>query len=146
MVGLLATDALQLADACLRQALAEARARASIPAVAFVIAHRGWVSMRRGAVAQGEADARTALELLTSHDIWLGTELALGVLIGALIERGKLHAAERALHDGGFDEKIPAGKASDPLMGARSMLRLPPGTTAEGVAERGEIRRRAGRD
>jgi len=142
MVGLLATDALQLADACLRQALAEARARASIPAVAFVIAHRGWVSMRRGAVAHGEADARTALELLTSHDIWLGTELALGVLIGALIERGKLHAAERALHDGGFDEKIPAGMASDPLLGARSMLRLAQGSTAEGLADLVEFGRR----
>ena len=141
-LGLLGTDALQLADACLGQALAEARARASIPAVAFVTVHRGWVSLQRGAVAPAEADAQTTLELLTSHHIELGTAFALGLLIEALIERGKLHAAERALRDGGFAGKIPAGLASNALLEARSLLRLAQGRTAEGLAGLAEFGRR----
>ena len=76
MVGLLATDALDLAAACLEQALADARARASIPPLAFLIEFRGWVSLRRGDVAHAEADARTALELLTARDVALGRAFA----------------------------------------------------------------------
>ena len=56
MVGLLATDALDLADECLAQAFADARARESIPPLAFVIEFRGWVALRRGAIARAEAD------------------------------------------------------------------------------------------
>jgi hypothetical protein len=76
MTGLLATDALDLADACLDEMLADARARASIPAQAFVTCYRGRCAMWRDAVAQAEIDARTTLELLTSHDIRLGARIA----------------------------------------------------------------------
>jgi ATP/maltotriose-dependent transcriptional regulator MalT len=100
MSGLLATDALDAADALLDQMLADARARASIPALAFVTCYRGRCAMRRGAVPHAETDARTALELLTSHDIRLGARIALGLLVEALTEEGELEAAERALRDG----------------------------------------------
>ena len=43
------------------------RAEASIPALAFATEFRGWVSLRRGRLADAEEDARTALELLTTH-------------------------------------------------------------------------------
>jgi tetratricopeptide (TPR) repeat protein len=44
------------------------RARSSVdPRVGVCDRWRGWVSFRRGAVGQAEADARTALELLTAH-------------------------------------------------------------------------------
>ena len=52
VLGLLATDALDLAETSIERALAAARARASIPAMAFLLAHRGWFSLtarRRGA-------------------------------------------------------------------------------------------------
>ena len=78
VIGLLATDALDLADVCLERMLADAETRASIPAQAFVLVHRGWVSLRRGAMAPAEADARTALELLTAHDIQLGHQVRAG--------------------------------------------------------------------
>jgi hypothetical protein len=64
LVGLLATDALDVAEACLDQVLADARLGASIPEQGFVIEFRGMTCLRRGAVARAEADARTALELL----------------------------------------------------------------------------------
>ena len=80
VVGLLATDALDLADACLEQALADAqRARLRSRRWPSCSPSEAWVSMRRGAMARAEADARTALELLTAHDIPLGAALALAV-------------------------------------------------------------------
>ena len=78
VVGLLAADALDVAERGLERALADARERASIPAVAYLTSRRGWVYLRRGAVAQAEADGRTALELLTTHGIPLGLPSALG--------------------------------------------------------------------
>ena len=89
VIGLLATDSLDVAEACLDRALADARGRGSIPAVAFLIDRRGWVALRRGDVARAEADARTGLELLRSHGIPLGVPLALALLIRALIETGR---------------------------------------------------------
>ncbi len=142
VVGLYATDAVDLAAQCLDQALADAQASASIPAQAFLMAHRGRIAMRRGAVAQAEADARTALELLTVHDIWLGATLALGVLIEALVEGGEVEAAELALSSSGFAEEIPPGMASNRLLEARSLLRLAQGRTTEGLDDLIEFGRR----
>jgi DNA-binding CsgD family transcriptional regulator len=142
MVGLRATDALELAEASLDQALADAHARASIPAQAFVLAHRGLIRLRRGAVADAEADARTALELLTAHDIPLGEALARGVLIEALVEGGDVEAAAQALGEGGLDREIPPGMATNPLLEARSVLRLAQGRTREGLDDLREFGRR----
>ena len=142
MVGLLATDALDLADACLEQALADARARASIPALAFALEFRGWVSLRRGAVAQAEDDARAALDLLTAHDIELGTAFALALLIEALVEEGEPEAAERALRGTGPGEEIPAGLAHVDLLEARGLLRLAQGRAQQAVGDLLEFGRR----
>ena len=142
MVGLLATDALDLADVCLEQALADARARASIPALAFVIAHQGWCSLRRGAVTQAEATARTALELLTAHDIWLGSAFALGLLIEALIETDEAEAADRVLCDSATADQIPLGLAFNDLLEARGLLRLAQGRAREGFEDLMEFGRR----
>lgn len=133
VLGLLTIDALDLADACLEQMLADARARASIPAQALVIVFRGWISLRRGAVEQAEADARTTLELLTTYDIRLGTQFALAALIEALIERGEVDAAEAALRSSGFGEEIPPGITSNPLLEARGLLHLAQGHMREGL-------------
>ena len=126
LIGLLSTDAFDLADASLEQALAGARERASIPAMAFLLAHRGWFLLRRGAVAQAEADARSALELLT-RTIRLGDRFALAVLIWALVERGEIAAAQEELHRSGRGEEIPPGLASNDLLEARGLLRLAQG-------------------
>ena len=83
LVGLLATDALDLVDDSLGRMLDDAQRRSSTPATAFVLAHQAVAAMRRGAVARAEASARTALDLLTAQDIPLGTALALAVLVDA---------------------------------------------------------------
>jgi DNA-binding CsgD family transcriptional regulator len=123
-VGLLATDALQLARSCLNEALADADARGSIPAMGYVIAHRGWASMRQGAVGDAEADARTAYELLTAHDIRLGSAFALALLVEALMEAGELDEARRSFDAGELGDEIPPGLATNDLLQALGMLHL----------------------
>ena len=135
LVGLLATDALDLAESCAERMLADARARASIPAQAFVMVHRGWVSFRQGAIAPAEADARTTLELLTAYDISLGTRFALALLIEALIEGGELDAAEQALRTSDLGEEIPPGMANNDLLRGPGPPQRRPGRTREGVED-----------
>jgi DNA-binding CsgD family transcriptional regulator len=142
LVSLLATDALDLADACLEEKIADARARASIPAVAFVLEFRGRASLRRGAVMDAAEDARAALELLVSGGIQLGRGFALALLIEALIEAGDVEAAERALRSSGFADDIPPGLPVNDLLEARGLLRVAQGRPSEGLDDLVEFGRR----
>src|SRR5262245_60871786 len=137
LVGLEATDALDLADSVLNRMLAEARARVPPPAVAFVLAHRGVIAFRRGAVPQAEADARTTLDLLTAHDIPLGVALALGVLVRALVE-----AAEGALAASSFAGDVPPGLPNNHLLESRGILRLVQGRARDAFDNLVEFGRR----
>jgi len=133
VIGLLATDALDVAEAGLDQALAYARARASIPATAYLTSRRGWVALRRGAVARAETDARTAIELLTGHGIPQGIPLALGLLVETLIEAGETDAAELALRSSGPGAEVRPGPTANFLLEARSLLHLAQGRTRDGL-------------
>lgn len=141
VIGLLAADVLDVADACLEQALADANARASIPEIAYVTCWRGWVSLRRGALGQAEADARTALHLLSTHEL-LGVRFALGLLVEALVEAGELDAAQRALRDSGLGEEIPSSRANNYMLEARGLLHLAQGRPREGLEDLAEYGRR----
>lgn len=142
LIALLATDALDLADSCIEQALADARARASIPALAFLLAHRSRLWLRRGALAQAEADARSALELLNAHDIRLGNRFAMAVLISVLVERGEIEEAERTLASSALGQDIPPGLAANDLLEARGLLRLAENRSEAGLQDLFEFGRR----
>ena len=135
VVGLLATDALDVADTHLEDALSEARARGSIPGVAFLTGLRGWVSLRRGAVGRAECDARTGLELLTSHGISLGVPYAVALLVRALTEQGDVDAAERELRAHGLDREISSGPLYKVLSEVRGLLWIAQGRKREGLDE-----------
>jgi hypothetical protein len=60
-----------------------------------VLAHRSWLALRRGDLTAAEADARALLDVPVPG--LPARLLARGVLIGALVERGKLDEAERQL-------------------------------------------------
>ena len=98
--------------------------------------------MRRGAVAQAEADARTALELLLAHDIPLGAALSLGVLIQAIIERAEVEAAGEVLARSRFADDIPPGLPNLLLLESRGLLSLAQGRAAEAVDDLVEFGRR----
>lgn len=135
VVGLLATDALDVADTHLEDALAQARARGSIPGVAFLTNLRGWVSLRRGAVGKAECEARTSLELLTSHGISLGVPYAVALIVRALTEQGDLDTAERELRTHGLDQGVGSGPLYKVLSEVRGLLRIAQGQTREGLDE-----------
>lgn len=142
VVGLLGTEAVDTTDAVLDRMLADGRAIVSVPAIAFVLAHQGVAFMRRGAVARAEANARAALDLLGSHGIPLGVELALAVLVEALVESGELDAADRALVDGGFAGHIRPGMPTNSLLEARALLRFAQSRADEALADLVEFGRR----
>jgi DNA-binding CsgD family transcriptional regulator len=142
LLGLLTTDALDLADEVLREALADAQARASIPAMAWLTVRRGWVSFRRGDVARAEADARTALELLTTHGIALGRPFGLGLLVVSLIEDGQIDAAQEALAGSGLGEEIRPGITTNFLLAARGLLHIAQSRTRAGFEDLVEYGRR----
>jgi DNA-binding CsgD family transcriptional regulator len=142
LLGLLATDALDLAEACLEPALAEARSRASVPAMAWLTVRGGWISYRRGDVARAEADARTALELLADHGIAVGRPFALGLLVVALIERDEAGLAERELDASGLGEDVPPGITANVLIAARGLLHVARNRPREGYDDLVEYGRR----
>jgi DNA-binding CsgD family transcriptional regulator len=142
VMGLLAADGLDLAEGPLEQALADARSRAAIPAVAYLTSRRGWVQLRRGAVARAEADGRTALQLLTIHGIPLGIPSSLGLLMEALVERGEAEAAEAELRIADIGDEILPGPTNNFLFEARALLGLARGRNREALDDLLEFGRR----
>jgi DNA-binding CsgD family transcriptional regulator len=98
--------------------------------------------LRRGALAEAEEDARTALELLTTMDIELGRAFALALLIEVLIEENEVEEAERALRTSGLGDDIPPGLAMNDLLEARGLLRLAQGKARDGLEDLIEFGRR----
>jgi ATP/maltotriose-dependent transcriptional regulator MalT len=132
VLGLLDTDEFAVADHCLAQELAEARARASIPALAYASLYRGRFALQRGELPAAEADARTGRELLAAHGIRLGARGSLSLLVMTLVESGDAEAAERELRDSGLGDDIPPGLTTNPLLEARALLHIARGRLQEG--------------
>jgi DNA-binding CsgD family transcriptional regulator len=142
IISLLSTDALDLGMRYVEQALAVARARASIPAIAYLTAHRGRFYLRSGAVAEAEADARAALELMSAHGIQRGMRFTVGLRVEAMIENGQLDAAEQLLREAACDGEIPPGLVNLPLVEARGALRIARGDLRGGLGDLLEFGRR----
>ena len=124
VVALLATDALDIAEADLELAIEEARARAYAPHWAHLTCRRGWVALRRGNLTGAEAAGSMSLELLVNHGIVLGQHFALALLVQTLVEKGEFARADAALRGArpvrgpaaGADVQLPArgaGAAAD---------------------------------
>ena len=142
--GLLATDALDTAAACVAKALQIAHTRTAIAAVAFFTACRGRIALRRGALAQAEADGRAALEQLEAHGIRSGrifVTFVSALTVETLIETGDLETAEQ-MQQGGGPTYLPTGLTNNDLFRARCLLRLAQGHTGEGLAGLVEFGRR----
>ena len=132
-IGLLAADALDLAETSITQALEAARARASIPGTAYLTSRRGWVALRRGSVGWAEADARTALALLDDHGLPLGRPLALALLVQALTAAGDVEAAAEALATSGLPADLHPTLTTNFLLEARGLVLLARRETRAGL-------------
>jgi DNA-binding CsgD family transcriptional regulator len=140
--ALLQTDELDAADECLRAGLAAAQARASIPAVAFMLIHIGMSDLRRGRLADGVDHTRAARDLLGAHRIALGHDLATAMLSVALARAGDAAAAEAELERSELARDVPAGQTDNEFLRARGTVRLAQGRYAAGVDDLVEYGRR----
>jgi DNA-binding CsgD family transcriptional regulator len=95
------------AEPVLDAAIGEARATGDGVLWAVGHTHRGLLNLRRGDLVAAEADARSALETPNLPAPVLYRNVAIGVLVNALVEMRRLEDAEAFLEP--YDEEIEAG-------------------------------------
>jgi DNA-binding CsgD family transcriptional regulator len=142
---LIRADDLGAAERAIERYSREAGARG--PAMVAVTAWtRGELAYARGQIARAEPYARAAVEasqrgwLLVAFPHWVG------LLIGALIERGALDAAEHELEARGMVGDVPDNYLFSVLLHSRGCLRLAEGRTGEGLEDLLEVVSRAHRE
>jgi DNA-binding CsgD family transcriptional regulator len=113
--------------------LAEARRKGSLLMFSFASLFRSHVAWRLGSVAEAEADARAALELTGVREGPFGLPFAVAGLIDALIERGELDEAERALVENGIVGPLPELLHLTFVLDSRARLRLAQGRAREAL-------------
>ena len=137
--------ALGLADrlgesvAALSAALDAAAAQGSALGFAIAASFRASIHYRRGALAEAEADARNVSDAADHGWHPLGTAF----LVDTLVDRGQLHEAEATLDRIGMLGEIPENLLFQPLLYARSGLRLAQGRDEDALADLAESGRRA---
>ena len=107
-------DELDRADVLIDAMVADARRRGSIMGYATSSAWRAAVALGRGRVGPAEADARTAVELATTHGLHFIAPHAHSFLGEALIELGELEQAATLLE----------GAKLGPMLGTRPEVRF----------------------
>ena len=141
--ALIASDALDLADAVLESALEQARNRGSVFAFSIASAMRSFVAYRRGDVIAAEGEARAAVEAAALN---IGAmPNAVAYLADALIERGQLDAAGAALAEVVVGDEILRGNLDQAILGARGRLRLAAGQLSEACEDFRELGERFAR-
>jgi hypothetical protein len=91
--ALIETDELDRAAALTEAMLADAQACGSVAGFLVASGRRGWIALRRGELADAEADTRAALELATEENLGMSIALHAGCLGLTLLERGDLEQA-----------------------------------------------------
>jgi DNA-binding CsgD family transcriptional regulator len=110
-----------------------------------VLAERAWLGLRRSDLTAAEADARAILEAPGLSAALFSRELATGVLVDALVERGELDQAELALEPVAADVHSTSRTAAL-LRHARGRLRFAQrrlGEALDDFREAGEVATRA---
>jgi DNA-binding NarL/FixJ family response regulator len=93
VIALVHIDELHRAHALSEAMLADAQARGSVVGFVAATGRRGMVALRRGELADAEADIRAAFELVTEHNLTLSVALYAAYLGLTLLERGDLDQA-----------------------------------------------------
>jgi DNA-binding CsgD family transcriptional regulator len=104
--ALLWSDHLEIASELLDEMIAAARAAGSVRGVIIALCWRGEAARRRGALADAASDLATAVELAAEHRSG-PTAVTRALLAEALLERGDLDGAERALAPIAPPDKLP---------------------------------------
>jgi DNA-binding CsgD family transcriptional regulator len=113
--------------------LADAQARGSVIGLASV-ARRGLVALRRGALAEAEADTYAAVELATEHNLTLTVPVYASYLALTLLERGKLDQAADVVEGINLTPHTAPSIAAT-FLEVRGRVRLACGRRAQAVAD-----------
>jgi DNA-binding CsgD family transcriptional regulator len=140
---LISADAFAEADAHLAAALARSRQTGSVLGFTLASLMRSMSAYRQGALADAEADARHATDTARLHGWGEGLPGAVGFLVDALVERGRLDEAAAALERAGFDDVVPPGLLFNAVLVARGRLAIARGELATGVEDLRELGRRS---
>jgi DNA-binding CsgD family transcriptional regulator len=117
----------------MERAMARDRDRMAIGALRSGLGVRGRVAMMRGDVLAAETDVRALLDLAEEGE--LGPPGLLDLLIGVLVERGRLEEAEEELRRSGFAGELPRFAPLNSLLYARGRLLIAAGRPDAGLAE-----------
>jgi DNA-binding CsgD family transcriptional regulator len=139
--ALIFSDRLAAARQVWSDAMAEARRKGSLLMFSFASVFRSHIAWRLGSIAEAEADARAALELPEIRDAQVGLPFAISGLIDALIERGELDEAERALVESGITGPLPELLHVTFVLDSRARLRLAQGRPQDALADLHECAR-----
>jgi tetratricopeptide (TPR) repeat protein len=139
--ALIFTDRLAPARQVWSDTLAEARRQGSVLMFSFASIFRSHVHWRLGSIAEAEADARAALALNAVREAQVGLPFAVSGLIDALIERGELDEAERALVESGIAGPLPELLHLTFVLDSRARLRLAQGRAREALDDLRECAR-----
>lgn len=135
--ALILTDDLDGALELVAEALADSQRRASVAGVALALAHRGWVSARRGDLRAAEADLRTTMKIVRDHQVRTAEFGFVWYFTDAIAERPELDDEARWLAD---VEVAPTlrGSVVVPLnLETRGRIRLAHGDVAGAIEDLG---------
>jgi DNA-binding CsgD family transcriptional regulator len=132
--ALVFTDELDRAQALAEAMLADAQARGSVVGFEATTGRRAFVALRRGALAEAEADSHAALDVVTEHNLALSVPVQAAYLALTLFERGKLDQAAAVVEGVILTPawmEVPTGI----FLEVRGRVRLARGHRAQAIAD-----------
>jgi DNA-binding CsgD family transcriptional regulator len=135
VLALVQSDELDGAAALAEAVLADAQVRGSVIGFLAAIGRRGWVALRRGELAEAEADTRAALELATEHHLTFSVAFHSALLGLTLLERGDLDQAAAVVESVILIPALVEMPLGHALLEARGRVRLARGQRAQAVAD-----------
>jgi hypothetical protein len=133
--GLVIVDELKRAQSLIQAMLADAQTRGSVAGFATFALIGGWISLRRGEVAEAEAGLRAAHELAAEHTLTLLVPGYAAFLSLTLLERGNLEEAAAVVESVTITPALIEAGMGLILLEARGRIRLARGQHGPAMAD-----------
>ena len=135
VVGLVVVDELDRAHTLIQALVSDARMRGSVTAFAVFAVFRGMIALRRGELAEAEADMRAAYELAVEHDLAVMGAINAANLGLTLLERGNLEEATAVVGSVTVTPLLVESCAACFLLEARGRISLARGQGVQAIAD-----------
>jgi DNA-binding CsgD family transcriptional regulator len=134
--GLIVVDELKRAQTLIQALLADAQIRGSVTGSMIFTLIRGWIALRRGELAEAEADTRAAYELAAEYDVTAIGAINAANLGMTLLERGKREEEAAAVVDSvPLTPLLIEGATGIFLLEARGRICLARGQHVQAIAD-----------